>query len=111
MHNDVQVPYRQQELAPTGAGAIIHARGGWQRVPVADTELAPTGAGAIIHARGWVAGSFTMEYYGKEDIIKITEEDALKLLGERLRHLREKTDFFDTLFRSIGGYVAVSPRL
>ena len=45
---------------------------------------------------------------GKEDIIKITEEDALKLLGERLRHLREKTDFFDTLFRSIGGYAVIA---
>ena len=30
---------------------------------------------------------------GKEDIIKITEEDALKLLGERLRHLRGKDRF------------------
>ena len=30
---------------------------------------------------------------GKDNTIKITEEEALELLRERLCHLRERTDF------------------
>ena len=45
---------------------------------------------------------------GKDNTIKITEEEALELLRERLCHLRERTDFFDTLFKSMGGYAVIA---
>lgn len=45
---------------------------------------------------------------GKDNTIKITEEEALEILRERLHHLRETTDFFDTLFKSMGGYAVIA---
>lgn len=45
---------------------------------------------------------------GKDNTIKITEEEALEILRERLCHLRERTDFFDTLFKSMGGYAVIA---
>ena len=45
---------------------------------------------------------------GENNTVKISEEEALELLGERLRHLRETTDFFDTLFRTMGGYAIIA---
>lgn len=44
----------------------------------------------------------------KDNTIKMTEEEALELLRERLFHLRERTDFFDTLFRSMSGYAIIA---
>lgn len=44
----------------------------------------------------------------KDDTIKITEEEALELFRKRILHLREKTDFFDTLFKSMGGYAIIA---
>ena len=45
---------------------------------------------------------------GENNTVKISEEEALELLSERLRHLREKTDFFDTLFKTMGGYAIIA---
>lgn len=45
---------------------------------------------------------------GKDNTIKITEEEALELLRQRLLHLRETTDFFNAVFRTIGGYAIIA---
>ena len=48
---------------------------------------------------------------GKDNTIKITEEEALELLRERLLHLRETTDFFSAVFRTMGGYAIIAADL
>ncbi len=45
---------------------------------------------------------------GKDNTIKITEEEALELLRKRLLHLRETTDFFNAVLRTIGGYAIIA---
>ena len=48
---------------------------------------------------------------GKDNTIKITEEEALELLRKRLLHLRETTDFFSAVFRTMGGYAIIAADL
>ena len=45
---------------------------------------------------------------GKNNTTNITAEEALEFLRERLSHLRKRTDFFDTLFKSMGGYAIIA---
>ena len=73
---------------------------GGEQVPGRQQELAPTGGGGHLHN-----GKNPM---GKDDTIKITEEEALELLRKRLLHLRETTDFFDNLFKTMGGYALIA---
>lgn len=44
----------------------------------------------------------------KDNTINISEEKALELLRKRLLHLRETTDFFNAVFRTIGGYAIIA---